>query len=552
MLFGLRRPSRRLRRKVPAEMEETDAVRPALCGRERVVMGILVGGALLFRLLFLGCHRVLAGDEIHYAESLFRFLNGRFLEGVSDYWSFMYPFAATPFGFLAGDAETGLRLLSAISGAALVVPAFLIAHRLWGQRAAVFAGLLVALQPNLISFSSSAVTEPLYSFLLLCTLLLFLRGMETGAWRRFAAAGVILGFAYLTRPETAVLLVAFMSFTLLGWGSGGLHVRLAARVRCSIVMAALFCVVLTPHFFLLHAATGRWTAGSKAAVNLSSPVIWQDGLAREEYVYSLNDECTASRNEALVQESALRILWRQRGAIASRYFGKMEAGFDLLPIVLSSPLLLILVPLGLFGRRWETGSRGPEALISFLGLFPFVFFSLFKVEFRYLIPYLPIYLLWAGVGCGVLLDWFKESVSARRLLRSMLVALVFLSLVPYTIHKYVDSARSQPREWVAIGRWIGEHEGHGARILAQPGCSISYYAGNPTAIYIPWTDAAGLVRFARHNRFGFVAVDEDFIRAKRPTLSSILDSPPGDFELVREFELATGGRVILYRLVGAS
>ncbi len=515
-------------------------------------MGILAAGALLFRLVFLSAPRVLTGDEGHYAESLFRFLHGSFLEGVSDYWSFLYPFAAIPFGLLARDAETGLRLLSAVSGAALVVPSFMIARRLRDSRAAVFAGLFVVLLPNLISFSTAAITESLYSLLLMCALYLFLRGMDGGGARPWAAAGAALGLAYLVRPESIAILALFALFALAAGRNAGPGTSFAARTRRSIAMIVLFAVMLVPYFLLLRAATGEWTGGSKAAVNLSSPVIWQDDLAREEYVYSLNDEGTARRIDDLAGESALKILWRQKGAIASGYPGKMAAGIGIIPLLLSGPILFLLVPLGIFGRRWRREDRDAELLILMLGAFPFVFYPLFRVELRYLVPYLPVYLLWAGAGCAALLDWFAARVSARRAASATLAALVFLSLVPYTVHRYIVMGKYQPLEWREIGRRIGGNESPAPRILAHSGCSISYYAGNPTATFIPWTDAAGLVRYARFHRYERLVVDEDYFRAARPTLRAILDDPPSDLEALGEFKSRSGGRILVYRVKPSS
>jgi hypothetical protein len=509
-------------------------------GRDHLVMGILAGGALLVRLVFLSAPRVLTGDEGHYAESLFRFLHGRFLDGVSEYWSFLYPFAAIPFGALARDAETGLRLLSAVSGAAIVVPSMLIARRLWGTRAAVFAGIIVALQPNLVSFSTAAITESLYSFLVMCALLIFLRALDGRGSRPYAAAGVLLGLAALVRPEAIAVLALFALFAA------------AKRARRAILMPVLFAVVLMPYFVLLRAATGEWTGGSKAAVNLSSPVIWQDDLAREEYVYSLNDEGTARRIDDLAREGALRVFWRQRGEIASRYFARTAEGIRVLPLLLASPLLFVLVPLGLFGRRPRREDRGAESLVLALGVFPFAFYSLFRVELRYLVPYLPVYLLWAGAGCAAFLDWFAVRVSPRRAAAAAVAALVILSLAPYTIHRYAVMGKSQPLEWKAIGRWIAARESPAPRILAHSGCSISYYAGNPEATFIPWTDAAGLIRYARFHRYECLVVDEEYFRAARPTLRSVLDDPPPELEPFGEFRNARGGRIFVYRVEPSS
>ncbi|MCX5752748.1 MAG: glycosyltransferase family 39 protein [Candidatus Krumholzibacteria bacterium] len=533
-------------------MENADSSHSRSSGRDYSLMGILALGALLFRLAFLSAPRVLTGDEGHYAESLFRFLHGNFLEGVSDYWSFLYPFAAIPFGYLAHDAETGLRLLSAVSGAALVIPSFMIARRLWGSRAAAFAGLFIVLQPNLISFSTAAITESLYSLLALFALYLFLRGMDKRGLRAFAAAGAVLGLAYLVRPESIAVLALFVISTLALKGNAGPGASLAARMRSSIVMVVLFAVMLVPYFLLVRAATGSWTAGSKAAVNLSSPLIWQDSPAREEYVYSLNDGGTARRIDDLSRESALKIFWRQKGAIASGYPAKMGAGIGLLPLLLSSPFLLLLVPLGIFGRKWRREDRGAELLLLMFGLLPFVFYPLFRVELRYLVPYLPIYLLWAGAGCGVLLDWFAAQVSARRAASAALAAVVFLSLVPYTVHRYAVTGKSQPLEWKEIGRWIGGKESPVPRILAQSGCSISYYAGNPEATFIPWTDPAGLVRYTRFHRYEYLVVDEEYFRAARPTLRAILDDPPPGLEALGEFKSGTGERILIYRVKPSS
>ena len=188
--------------------------------------------------------------------------------------------------------------------------------------------------------------------------------------RRYAAAGAMLGLACLVRPEAIAILPLFALFARGGRRNAGPGASFAARIRRSIVMAVIFAVMLLPYFFLLRAATGGWTGGSKAAVNLSSPVIWQDDLAREEYVYRLNDEGTARRIDDLARENALQIFWRQKGAIASGYPAKMGAGIGLLPLLFSSPFLLLLVPLGLIGRRWRREDRGAESLLLLLGALP--------------------------------------------------------------------------------------------------------------------------------------------------------------------------------------
>ena len=527
-------------------MNDAGAARSGWSRAELAAAFVVVGCALLFRLLFLGSRLVLQGDEIHYAESLFRFLHGRFLDGVSDYWSFLYPFAGIPFGLAAGDAETGLRLLSIAAGAATVAPAMILARHLAGSRAALFTGILVALHPNLIAFSTTAATEPLFSFLLLAALVVFIRALGAGGAARFAAAGALLGLAYLTRPEAQFFLAPFVLAALVVRGAGASGAPRQKRAVRAAVVAAAFAAVAIPYFVVLRAATGSWTAGSKAAVNLSSPAIWEDTLERERFVYSLNEKGDERLIEELGRESALSVLRREMGRIAADYFPKMSAGFALAPLLLTSPVLLLLVPLGIVARRRLPGRAAAEWLLVAAGVFPFAFYSIFRVELRYLAPYLPVYLVWGGIGCGILVDWVGEFAGRRRWLARAAAVLVFASLVPFAFSKYALTARSMQPEWREIGAWMRGRGGEPG-ILAHSGCPASYYAGNPEASFIPWTDAAGLVRFARLRGFEYVLIDERYIRVFRPILEDIVDEPPPGLEAVRTFDTGAN-RVIVFRL----
>ncbi|HUV36929.1 MAG TPA: glycosyltransferase family 39 protein [Patescibacteria group bacterium] len=525
----------------------TAAPRPHAERRRFLVsMGILAGGALVVRAAFLGCRMVLSGDEVHYAESLHRFMEGRFTEGFSDYWSFFYPFLALPFGKIYGSAEPALRLLSVICGGAVVVPCMLIARRLWGDRAALLAGILIALHPSLIQFSTAAMTESLSALLVSTALYLLIRFLQDGGRWFFVAGGVVLGLAYLTRQEAQFILALVVVVVLLA-GAG--TVPRGKRLVRAAVLAAFFIVTILPSVFLLRAKTGRWTGGSKASVNLSSPLIWEDGIERERYVYGLNESGTGRRIDEIGRESVLATLWRQRDAVVSRYFPNLTRGVALLPNLLASPFLLLLVPLGLFGRGWRRGDRMIEFVLLLVGILPFVLYAVFRIDFRYLVPFLPVYLLWGARGCGVLVSWLRENVSPRPILSVITLFVILASLVPFTVRRYALLAASQPVEYREIGRWIRDNGGGGAMILAPSGWSVGYYAGNPLATFIPWTDPDGLIRYARYHRFEYLVLGTAYIEHARPALEPLVREPeyPG-FELIHTFTDRSGGEILLYRL----
>lgn len=530
----------------------TDSNRAYGTLHERFIWGILVGGALLLRAMFSTSRMVLGGDEMHYAESLHHFMQGRIIDGLSDYWSFLYPFAALPFGLIYGDAEAGLRLLSTLSGAALLIPCMAIAKRLWGSRAALFAGLFIALHTILLVYSAAAMTESFFSLLLMLSILAFVRAMQEGGWWNVILTGLLLGLACLVRQEAQFLVLLPLIFLLTGVGGGNGIARPARRrFAAAFLLVVFFVLPLFPHAFLLHEKTGRWHVQSKASVNLSSSLIWDEGLEREEYVYTLNEDGTDRRLNEIGKMSPLGILWKGKREIAGRYVRKLADGAEQLPVLFVTPFLLLLVPLGLFARRWR--QRGEELLLVTVGMFPFVLYPLFNVQIRYLAPYLPIFLMWGGVGCATLTGWIRENVSRARVISVLALFLVFGSLIPFSVHRYSLVRKGERLECRRVGEWILRNEGPGARIIAPPGTSYSYYAGNPVATFIPWTGPSGLHEFSLRRRFGYLVLGSDYIERYRPTLSPLMTEPGRyGFEILNTFDVVTGGRIFVYRVMPSS
>lgn len=546
MSFRSRVRSKGQRRNVPERPTTVKELKPFAERRRFLVAGgILVGGALIVRAAFLGCRLVLSGDEVHYAESLHRFMEGKFVEGLSDYWSFFYPLLALPFGKLYGSAEPALRLLSVLCGGAVVVPGILTARRLWGDRVALFAGILLALHPNLIQFSASALTESLHAFLLLTALYLFVRFLRDGNYWIPVISGIVLGLAYMTRQEAQFILVLFVVVFFLARST----ISRGGRFKRVAVLVAFFIITILPSLVLLRMKTGQWTTGSKAAVNLSSPLIWEDGLERERYVYSLDESGMERRIEKIGRGSVLRILWHERRSIVTRYFPNLSRGFTFIPLLLANPLLLLLVPLGLFGRIWRRDDRASEFFFLLVGLLPFLLYAVFRVELRYLIPFLPLYILWGACGCEVLLSWLRDNLSPRPLVAGIVLFVILVSFVPYAVRRYRLIERSQPVEYREIGRWLRDNGGEGARVLAPSGWSVGYYAGNPLSTFIPWTDPEGLIRFAEHHEFAYLVLGEHYVENARPQLIPLLrDEPHPGLEPVHTFHGRSGGRILLFRL----
>lgn len=133
----------------------------------------------------------------------------------------LYPWAAwlPLYHYLAGlaialfgrfvEANVLCRLVSAVFGSLTIVPVYRISRRIFGDRVALTASVLMAVTPSLfLNLSTSAMQEAPFAFLLLMSISLLLDG-------RFLLSSVLLALSILTRYEGWVVTPLF-ALLLLG------------------------------------------------------------------------------------------------------------------------------------------------------------------------------------------------------------------------------------------------------------------------------------------------------------------------------------------------
>ena len=98
-----------------------------------------------------------------------------------------------------------LLLLQVALGTAVVLLTGLLGQALFDRRTGWLAGLVAAFDPNLIAFSHYLWSENLFTVILLCGLLIVVKGQKTPGFSHATAAGLVFGIGALTR-ETALLI----------------------------------------------------------------------------------------------------------------------------------------------------------------------------------------------------------------------------------------------------------------------------------------------------------------------------------------------------------
>jgi hypothetical protein len=195
--------------------------------------------ALAPRLALLSSNQNLYGDAVIRTELAERWL-------ANPHWISSFADGAFQFGplhlYLLGLAlklwpapELAGRVVSLVFGIATVVPLYLLTRRLFDWKAAVVACLGLSAWGMHIQFSTTAASESLALFLVLCSLWLFAAGVEQGRFAPTAYSALVLNLACATRYD-AWLLIPLLSGLLLFGDSD----RIAAITRA--VFFGLLCL----------------------------------------------------------------------------------------------------------------------------------------------------------------------------------------------------------------------------------------------------------------------------------------------------------------------
>ncbi len=99
------------------------------------------------------------------------------------------------------------RMIGVLFGCGTVLVVALIARRLAGGRAALFAAGLCALYPSFIAADGSIMSEPLFGLFVALVVLQALRLSDFGRVRDAALLGGVIGLAALARSESLLLVV---------------------------------------------------------------------------------------------------------------------------------------------------------------------------------------------------------------------------------------------------------------------------------------------------------------------------------------------------------
>jgi len=194
-------------------------------------------------------------------------------------------------GLASPSAPIGAILLQMILSALTVPLAARIAFILGGARAALVAGILLALEPSAIASSDLIMSETLYTFALVGAFALWSRWWLHPSGASLTLLACLIGALPLIRPAGTYLPFLF-TLLILGWGPPGIKAVRAALVFLLLSLAPL-AVWKTRNYVLLEStevsSIGPWVQAMFArsvqemAGETPPPAApWSQDFAREQ------------------------------------------------------------------------------------------------------------------------------------------------------------------------------------------------------------------------------------------------------------------------------
>lgn len=554
---------------------------------ERWLVAGLILLSLALHLFWIRLPRVVWGDEPSYLWLGRNWLTGQgyqFLGFTDVHHPPLYPLLSGLLYLLTHNSEIASDILYVVLGPLLVLPIYDIGRRLYGPRAGLLAGLLVALWPvfNAAVPWWGTMTEPPFYLFVAVGLWAAVVAADIGpaghhspegiqpaveeagprphgrhlwAW---LVAGFAFGLAYLTRPEGiwyvpsvggALLLSAWMArFNWRRWLGGG------------ALFALGFLLCLFPYAVHERIYTGSWMVSEKVGITFQDSlalarddiaehdrVLWQlDSTGKQVYFFSPESFHLSMLDQIRADPRGYaRVLYLNVKSLLRMFFTTEDF----------VPAFLPLLALGLFGAVW-TRRRLRGEILLLAGLLPPLSFLLFFIFTRYVSPLLLPMLVWTGLGLEKLSDWTAGTLVTlwpgagsgwRRFawgLPVLAAAAILLVLQP-VVSSGVQDTQAVRWEHRAAGEWLASHAPAGAVVMARYP-TIAFYADRQWAPS-PNSDYQAALRYAAARNASYWVVDGNEKRW-RPLLASLADGQPGPgLELLYTVP-SEGPPVYIYRI----
>lgn len=432
---------------------------------------------------------------------------------------------------LVDDPHTATVILTCLASALLVIPLALLGRRIGGPAAGVATAWIAALTPGLSTavVNRGAGSEGVYMLLVVSAtwLVVAAAGREgRGRWVRVGGAGLLIGAAYLTRPEGLLLGVPLGVGVLViaARGAADRRTGTVAAVRLGAVFAVPIVACIVPYAAYLHRHTDEWSLSAKtqdASIEAWHAVARADRQARDAVLYELDETGLgfAAGRTSLTQlarddPSGYLDIVQTNVAELGEVAVSPETARVLSWLLFPAPLWALV----LYGA-WRYRRRGTARIVALVAAVPVATALAFFVQPRYVMLTVAFATVFAGAGLAALSGWRRAAVAGAAF------ALLLLSCVQGFRGPGGWFHPSDHSDQRAAGEWIAANAEPDARVMSRS-MVVEFYAERPT-MAIPYADLDQILEYARHYGVTYLVADWYTVRRLRPQLQPLRANEDG-------------------------
>lgn len=437
---------------------------------------VLVALALGVRVVAAWRSAVIFNDGPSYLQVAALFYQGAYGKALAHPYHPLYPALTAAVAPLVGDFTRAGLLVSVVSGSLAVLGLYAFLARAFDPRTARLGGLMLALHPYAVRFSSNVQSEGLYLAFFLAAVALAWRATRESSARAGLGAGLLAGAAYLVRPEGLGVAAAAVAFSALRLFQGRVSVPAFLRVSGALVAGVL--LLAGPYVVQIHEQSGEWRITQKKSVgqlvmppDASTPSPAPGTTDRPRLRLPPLRRPTA--HEASVLPA--RFDFEPRAASAFLDLGQVSLGA-------LRPVIVLLMVLGLLQQRGPPGERG-RFLLLLLGLYGVVLYGLALnvgyLDRRHVLPPLLLLLGYAALGLPVLGGTLLRLLRPGRDPQGSRAAARWLGIAVFVIVTLPKTWAAHDRERLATRRaaeWLAAHPELSGPVAAEKH-RTAWYAG---------------------------------------------------------------------------
>jgi 4-amino-4-deoxy-L-arabinose transferase-like glycosyltransferase len=526
---------RRAEPSAPQQPEDQSAqtlfARVASVSKQRALVYCVLLAFALRLCLAWSVEQTITPDGVHYIELARSLMKGNLRNGLSTYWSPLYPLLVGLSSLLFRDIEFAGRFVSVVAGTLLVIVSHRLFRNWYGKRIALVGAFLVALHPLLIYYSTAVLTEATYTLFFTWGVLAGWSAIKDEAKRTNLGAGAVFGVCYLLKPEAVgflLLLLVMIVFKKLLMGAGSWQ----ASARNALLLCAGFLLVSAPYLFYLRHQTGAWTLSRKTSAHL-----WQGSRAAGGDFDPIRVSVPNASTTIVLVTKAFRF------------------EYEILNLIFP-PAFVLLVGLGLFRTSWTAERSLKELyLLSFVAA-TLAGYAITLPNIRFLMPLLPLLLCWLAKGVTDFAEWVVETLanfkSARRFtpyVKNSIVpitaSVLLVSVLPLFIYLLRGDKWNDYYGQKRAAQWIEQHDKGRAPVIMATVPITAFYAKGRNVLLID-EDYTSLMSHARREQVDYLVVNErDFRYMNLRTLLDTQSAHPG-LRLAFDFVESPGHKLLLY------